>query len=365
MAIDFPSSPTTGQTYTTSSGVTWIWDGVKWTATGAAAPLVLPMNDNRVINGDMRIDQRNGGASGTASGYTVDRWAYAASVAGKGTWARNLGGAATIQTGFLYYLGFQSSSAYASLAGDVFVFRQPIEADMVGDFAFGQPNAQPVTLSFWAYSNLTGTFSGAINGAATRSYPFTFSIPAANVWTRAAITIPGDTSGAWVLSGNGIGATVMFDLGNGSTFRGPANAWASADYRGVTGAVSAVATNAAFFLVTGVKLEIGSVATPFNRQSLAKSMADCQRYYYQGEIAYLANFPSGVTAGTTLFFPAIMRAVPTIASISQATFGGGGFPVRTAVYINNSANGVVWGGVTTSAQGGGGFRDTVSASAEL
>ena len=70
-----------------------------------------------------------------------------------------------------------------------------------------------------------------------------------------------------------------FDLGSGATSRGPADAWASANYIGATGAVSVVATNGATFNVTGVKLEIGSVATPFNRQSLAKSMADCQRYY--------------------------------------------------------------------------------------
>ena len=67
--------------------------------------------------------------------------------------------------------------------------------------------------------------------------------------------------------------------GSGATLRGPANAWAAANYLGATGAVSIVSTIGAFLNVTGVKLEIGSVATPFNRQSLAKSMADCQRYY--------------------------------------------------------------------------------------
>ena len=72
---------------------------------------------------------------------------------------------------------------------------------------------------------------------------------------------------------------LRFDLGCGATYRGPAGAWAAGNYCGVTGAVSVVGTNGATFYLTGVKLEIGSVATPFNRQSLAKSMADCQRYY--------------------------------------------------------------------------------------
>ena len=133
-------------------------------------------------------------------------------------------------------------------------------------------------------------FSGAIrNYASTRSYPFTFSLPVANVWTKIAVTIPGDTAGTWVLQGNGGGLTVDFDLGSGSTFRGPANAWAatvSPGYAGVTGANSMVATAGAGMSFTGVKLEIGSVATPFNRQSLTKSMADCQRYYSQRPAAF-------------------------------------------------------------------------------
>ena len=72
-----------------------------------------------------------------------------------------------------------------------------------------------------------------------------------------------------------------FDLGSGANLRGPANAWASGNLYGATGAVNVIGTNGATFYLTGVKLEIGSVATPFNRQSLAKSMADCQRYYQQ------------------------------------------------------------------------------------
>ena len=81
------------------------------------------------------------------------------------------------------------------------------------------------------------------------------------------------------MSGNASSMYLLFDLGTGSTYRGPAGAWAGTTYNGVTGAVSVVGTNGASFSVTGVKLETGSVATPYNRQSLAKSMIDCQRYF--------------------------------------------------------------------------------------
>ena len=151
---------------------------------------------------------------------------------------------------------------------------------MVSDFVWGGANAQPVTLSFWAFSSLTGMFSVVNrNAAASRAYPFTYSIPTANTWTRIVVAIPGDTSGTWTLSGNGQGVVVIFDLGSGAVYRGPAGVWAPNGYCGATGTVSVVGTNGATFYVTGVKLEIGSVATPYNRQSLAKSMADCQRYY--------------------------------------------------------------------------------------
>ena len=315
--IDFPSSPTTGQQYTTSNGVTYVWDGVKWTTSGSAGPAMpLAMNDNRIINGDFRIDQRNNGASGTAAGvYTVDRWQYGAAQLNKGTWARAAIGNAV--PGFPYCLGFQSSSAYTPLAADYFAFTQAVEADAISDFMWGTAQAQPVTLSFWASSSLSGTFSGSIRSyGGGRTYPFTFTLPAGGAWAKTVITIPGDTSGTWNLSGNSGGLYLGFDLGCGANNRGPANAWASAGYIGVTGAVGIVATSGAYFNVTGVKLEVGSVATLFNRQSLAKSMADCQRYFQWAPLnvgGYAQAAAQNITYPVT--WPT-MRASPTISAVA-------------------------------------------------
>ena len=348
--LDFPVSPTVGQQFS-AAGVTWIWDGAKWTAGGlsvAYLPLAggtmvgdLILNrdpvvalgaatkeyadlsrygDNRIINGDMRIDQRNNGASGTVSAaYTVDRWQYNATQTSKMAWGR--GNTAGLPA-FPYNLGFTSSSAYTPLTGDTFYVSQAIEADAISDFAFGTVNAQPITLSFWATSSLTGTFSGALTNYASpyRSYPFAFSIPTANVWTKVIIAIPGDISGTWALSGSSGALYVRFDLGSGATFRAPTGAWVSGNFVGANGSVNTVATNGAIFLVTGVKLEIGSVATPYNRQSLAKSMADCQRYYQKlgggGTTAdviiegYAAGAGANFAVSSTIGIPA-MRANPT------------------------------------------------------
>jgi hypothetical protein len=303
------SVPVASSTLPLADGVAAVGTAATYARADHVHPSDAYPHDNRVVNGDMRIDQRWNGGAGSAVGYTVDRWAYNSNQAGKIGWQRNAGG----PVGFPYSLLASSASAYASLAGDYFMFYQPVEADAVSDFVWGTSGAQPVTLSFWVFSSLTGTFSGSIrNGATTRSYPFTYVIPTASVWTRIAIAIPGDTAGTWVMSGNGAGLIIAFDLGSGSTFRAPANAWAAGNFVGVTGAVSVVATNGATFYVTGVKLEIGSVATPFNRQSLAKSMADCQRYYQS--IPGVLVFNSYAAAGSNLVQPftfQTMRATPT------------------------------------------------------
>lgn len=390
MAIDFPNSPTIGQQFS-AAGVVWVWDGVKWTPSGLGqaylplsggtltGPLVLnadptiPLGaataeyadrprygDNRIINGDMRINQR-GVASGTAIGYTVDRWQFSSSLSTKGSWACNVANAgdAVFATGFSSYLQYTSNSAYTVAIGDYFRFLQYIEADMITDFAWGTPQAQPVTLSFWTACNQTGTLSGCIqNMAASRSYPFSF--PVSGGWTKVVVTIPGDTAGTWVLNGNASSVVVQFDLGSAAQFRGPANAWASANYVGATGAGSIIAINGAWIVLTGVKLEIGSVATPYNRQSLAKSMADCQRYYQTGQYNF-QGYNLGGNNDVQAFSPPVwMRASPTVVNNVSSSQN---------VTLGNSSVGLNAGLVTVSvhvtATAGFWYIGSYTASAEL
>ena len=342
-----PEAPTDGKLYSRQNSA--------WT------PTVVPLGDNRIINGDMRIDQRNAAAGGTATGFTVDRWSYTGVQANKGTWQR---AASAPVGGFPYALIFTSSSAYTPLAADTFFFAQSIEADMISDFQWGTAQAQPVTLSFWGYSSISGTFSGAIgNYAGTRGYPFTFSMPTANTWTKFAVTIPGDTAGAWVTSGNGGAMTVHFDLGSGANYRAAAGAWASANLVGATGAVNVVATNGAQFLVTGVKLEIGSIATPYNRQSLAKSMADCQRYYQTGP----NNLWCGSTTSTGVYyivpsFVVTMRAAPTVTLTYNNAYG---FPASIPAAGSITVQTYQVGNTSNLAAAAGFFQFTHIASAEL
>ena len=275
----------------------------------ATAPRVGMVN--RLINSDMRIDQRNAGASATAINvYTVDRWHYQASQASKVTWQQNAG-AVTPPVGFTDYLGLTSSSAYSVLAGDYFRFYQVIEGYNIADLGWGTASAKAITLSFQVYSSLTGTFGGSLSTGGAQSYPFTYSIPTANTWTTISLTIAGATGGTWG-STNNAGIYVGFSLGAGATFSGTAGAWASANYVSATGATSVVGTSGATFYVTGVQLEKGSTATDFEYVDYSRQLQMCQRYSFVTNGSN-AMFGSGGGAGLQLrYVLPEMRATPTV-----------------------------------------------------
>jgi len=274
---------------------------------------------NRIINGAMVIDQRNAGAEvnpAVAGTYYLDRWQTGSTVASKFKIGQNAG-AVTPPTGYINYLGCTSLSAYTVGAAETFNVQQRIEGLNVADLAFGTASAATVTLSFWVYSSLTGTFGGALkNSGSTRSYPFTYTISSANTWTQASVTIAGDTTGTW-LTTNGIGISVIFSLGTGTTQSGTAGAWAATNYNSATGAVSVVGTNAATWYVTGVQLEKGSTATSFDYRPYGAELALCQRYYYKTTPgAAVRSLGSAYTQATTeaivlTQYPVTLRTPPT------------------------------------------------------
>ena len=269
---------------------------------------------NRIINGAIMIDQRNAGANvsiQTTTGYTIDRWATITSQNSKYSVQQNAG-AVTPPAGFTNYLGVTSSSTYSVLSSDLFHVSQIIEGYNIADLSWGTASASYVTLSFKVYSSLTGTFGGSLqNSANTRSYPFTYTISLANVWTTISVTIPGDTSGTW-LTTNGVGIRVYFGLGIGSTYSGTAGAWAGADYRGATGATSVVSTSGATFYITGVQFEKGQQATSFDYRPYGTELSLCQRYYESGS-SFLGAAPTGVAPVFTQVFLVEKRSTgPTI-----------------------------------------------------
>ena len=296
--------------------------GNNLTVTGTTA-MASSFKRNRIINGNMAIDQRNSGAAfGTSiNGYTLDRWRLVQTTTNKLNGGQNYN-SVTPPVGFAFYLGVVSQSAYAVSSSDAFYLQQPIEGFNIADLNWGTANAKTITLSFQVYSSLTGTFGGCLrNGNTDRSYPFTYTISSASTWTSISITIAGDTSGTWgTLSGAGI--YVSLGLGVGTTNSGTAGAWTAGNYISATGAVSVVGTSSATFYITGVQLEVGTKATPYEMQIYSDQLAQCQRYYEQpttlNTFATCQVYPAMSTAylsGIRWLVP--KRAAPTVVAYSR------------------------------------------------
>jgi len=276
---------------------------------------------NRIINGAMVISQRNGTSSVTvpaaAVTYNMDRFYTYGSAASKFSFQQNAG-SVTPPIGFINYLGCTSLSAYSVVASDNFLFGQYIEGFNVADLDFGKATAKTVTLSFWARSSLTGTFGGSlINSASNRSFVFTYTISTANTWEYKTITIAGDISGTW-LTDNGTGIAVNFSIGSGSTFSTTAGSWVAGNFLNATGATSVVGTNGATFYITGVQLEAGTTASPFEYRSYGTEESLCQRYYYRvkansggGGLFGVGWCRSTTEATVSVPYPTAMRTNPT------------------------------------------------------
>jgi hypothetical protein len=298
----------------------------------AASPYVLK---NRIINGDMRIDQRNAGASisnnTTGTQFSLDRWLIYGSQASKFNIQQNAG-SVTPPTGFTNYLGCTSTSAYTVTSTDEFDVIQRIEGYNMSDFGWGTANAKTVTLSFWARSSLTGTFGGVFgNSSLNRVYVFSYTISAANTWEYKTVTITGDTTGTWD-STNGKGIQIYFSLGCGSTYQGTTGSWGSTLYLAPTGQTSVVGTNGATWYITGVQLEIGTSATPFERRIFGQELILCQRYFQKSYDLNVAIGYVGTVNGSVAIrnanvtndgcpfwhcpFKVTMRATPTVTTYS-------------------------------------------------
>ena len=249
---------------------------------------------NRLFNGAQVIDQRNAGAAVTVNTagafYATDRFRLSgASSSGVFTGQQ----VSDAPEGFVNSLKITVTTTAAS--GDYYIV-QPIEGYTIADLDFGKATAETVTLSFWVKSSLTGTFSGSlVNSDVNRSYAYTYSISSANTWEKKSVTIAGDTSGTW-LTTNGTGIRTYFSLGSYSLI-GASGSWASAFYIGATGETRLIATNGATLNITGVQLEVGTVATSFDFRSIGTELALCQRYY---ETSYALGTAVGTATATNV-----------------------------------------------------------------
>ena len=297
---------------------------------------------NRLINGDMTIDQRNVGASVSVSNGTVtyitDRWNIYEDTSGSVTAQQST----TAPAGFINSFLATVTSAGTSTSNQLVRIQQRIEGFNIADLGWGTANAQPVAISFWVRSSLTGTYCVSIrNGATDRSYVTTYAINSANTYEYKTVIIPGDTSGTW-LTNNGRGMIVDWDLGSGSTYNTTAGSWVAADRVRTSAQENWIGTSGATFFLTGCQLEKGSVATSYDYLDYGRELMLCQRYYTTNNFANPGAFISaaGVSVYTFETYKVTMRATPTVTTtLCQSQASAGSVTNRTFNLSNNNANG--------------------------
>lgn len=340
---------------------------------------VIGTNRNKIINGAMVIDQRNAGASklisSNTNSYILDRWRIW--VYGGDASSATLQQSTLSPEGFINSLQWTVTSADTSLSsGDYHLIAQYIEGFNAADFGWGATNAQPATLSFWVRSSVVGIYGCAVsNETQSRSYPFTYTINAANVWERKVIVIPGDITGTWQKT-TSAGILLFWSLGTGSTYQGTPGIWDSSVKLTSVGCLNLMATANATFNITGVQLEVGTVATPFEHRPYGTELALCQRYFYSLLSDGSSNGRSlgitGVVSGgnTTRaggFHPVPMRAIPTITIAGLRQWDGSAAPSITGISLSSCTKealsiDVTGGGLTDGRAGTVLFQGNVSAS---
>jgi len=276
---------------------------------------------NRIINGAMTIDQRNNGASVTVptsgEAYPVDRFYI--------NRANGYNNTATAQrvtdapAGFINSIRYTAGTAETPSSAMYSNIQQFIEGFNLADLGWGAAGAQPATLSFWVKVSITGTFGVVLrSGDAGFSYPATFTVAAANTWQYVSISIPGPTNGgtAQFGVGNGVGVGVFWELGVGPSLSLSATgAWQAGNALGVTGTTKLNSTTGATYQITGVQLEEGTAASPFENRLIGTELSLCQRYFYRIQVQSSWGNASNV-AMAFFYHPVEMRSDPTRTQIS-------------------------------------------------
>jgi hypothetical protein len=303
---------------------------------------------NRIINGDMSVDQRFGGAgtpvAASSNLYVMDRWKVWTGAGGAGT-AGHVNTTPAPGFPFTNAFGFSTTTARALVAADVFQLLHYVEGANFNDAMWGTANAQPVVLEFWANTNTAGTFAGSLRSAGNnRSYVFTFTLPAGNVWTKVRLNIPGDITGTWSVAANASSLFLTLNLGAGSNFQATPGSWQAGSFSSVAGAVNIISTVNANLYITGVALMVGAAAANAEPEfrKYSDNLIDCQRYFVAPNIPMSALTGYGSAAGWSYVIywsgPCTMRATPTVVGAWSA-LSNAGTPVISAQPDGRSVRG--------------------------
>jgi hypothetical protein len=274
-------------------------------------------NRNLIINGAMQVAQRSTSETNfTGSAFkTVDR--VRSNLSGGGTFDQEQSTDVPSGEGFINSLKTTVNTVDSSIAaGDYYALEFPLEGQNVNSISgFGTSGAKNLTLSFFVKSSVTGDYSVSFqNGVFDTSYVSKYTISSANTWEKKTISITAKTDGTWVTT-NAQGVRIWFSLGTGSTFSTSSEqTYQSGNYVNLTGTTQWISNAGATFYITGVQLEVGDTATPFEHRSFGDELARCQRYYQQYLNPPLRGTMSAGSASsrTGMILPVPMRATPSV-----------------------------------------------------
>lgn len=305
-----------------------------------------PANRNLVINGAMQVHQRGTSATGVmGSGYrTADRWNIEIALGG-GAFTQSVENDAPTGSGLRKSLKMLVTTAKTPLdATNIALLMQKIEGQDLQRIKKGTASAEQLTLSFWVKANVTGTYIAELedldNG---RNVSASYTVTQSATWERKTITFPADTSGV-LDNDNATSLSLIFWLGAGSNWTSGtlATSWTSPTMANrVAGQTNLAAATNNYWQITGVQLETGPVATPFEFEPYEATLRKCQRYYWRWDSAsnsYRA-LPLGYADTTTkirffMYHPVPMRVGPSI-TINGSYQDVSGVGVTIAALSNN------------------------------
>jgi hypothetical protein len=326
-SIGIPVSIAQGGTGETTLSAARAALGISLAGVGAAI-----VNTNRFANGGFVFDQRNNGSAVSVPGATevraLDCLAASGTAAAGAYSVQRLGSSGL--AGAPNYVRCLVTTADASMAAaDKYQLYGLIEGFDLADLAFGSGAPQPVSVSFWFRSSITGTFSGSLrNAAANRGYVYSWTYSVANVWQEVKIeNIPGDTTGTWP-SDNQRAMLATFSLGAGTDHTVAAGAWGAGNRIGVAGGTNLISTLSATMDIALLQVEAGPVCTPYEWVPFQAGLARVRRYFrayrFSTSESISFNWAGSVLSGAdhwaTAHFDPPMRATPTT-DLAQATFG--------------------------------------------
>jgi len=331
MAMDFPASPTEGQTYQAPGGPLYTYRAPAWRS-GVTVPQIAKAQRNRLVNGAMQISQELTKTSTytAANSYIADQWIVNFTTAG----APAFGLSTDTGGDVVNFILLNNTVADASVgATDYYRVGQIVEGTRIADFRWGKTGAKPVVLRFKASSSITGTFAVCIqSGGYTFVKNLTFAT--ASTWTDFTVPIPALTAGTTPIDTSS-GLSLFFNIMAGSSFHAPVDgAWNSGGWMTAAGVSNWMSATGQTFLLAnvGLYLDADNTGVPprWEMPDEADELIACQRYWQRftdtvyGSAAYTTN--TGHYGDQTYIVPmriapAVSLGTPTYANASALAAG--------------------------------------------